>query len=152
GFVTWTESEDFFGAGPNDQVYVLDRAAGQVRFGDGNHGRIPVANLDRAQTNIVARRYQFGGGARSNVEAGAISTLMTSIAGIDAGKVGNPFAADGGTDEETLAAAKLRAPQALKSHDRAVTAADYEMLAREAGPVARAKALPLVNPNFPGSE
>jgi predicted phage baseplate assembly protein len=152
GFVTWTEVEDFFGAGANDKVYVLDRTTGQVRFGDGTNGGIPVANIDRAQTNIVARIYQFGGGARSNVDAGTISTLMTSIEGIDAGKVANPFAADGGTDEETLAAAKLRAPQALKSHDRAVTAADYELLAREAGPVARAKALPLVNPNFPGTD
>jgi predicted phage baseplate assembly protein len=75
---------------------------------------------------------------------------MTGIPGIDAGKVGNPFAADGGTDEESLAAAKLRAPEALKSRDRAVTAEDFEMLARQAGPIARAKALPLFNPNFPG--
>jgi predicted phage baseplate assembly protein len=150
GFETWTEVEDFFGAGPNDRVYVLDPTSGAVRFGNGKHGSIPVANVSSSQTNVVAKTYQFGGGRRSNVAAGAISTLMTSIAGIDAGGVGNPVAADGGTDEETLDEAKLRAPEALKSHDRAVTAEDFELLARQAGPVARAKALPLYNPSFPG--
>jgi predicted phage baseplate assembly protein len=150
GFETWTEVEDFFGAGPNDRVYVLDPTSGNVRFGNGTNGAIPVANVSSPQTNVVAKTYQFGGGARSNAPAGAISTLMTGIAGIDAGAVGNPVAADGGTDEETLAQAKLRAPEALKSHDRAVTAEDFELLAREAGPIARAKALPLYNPNFPG--
>jgi predicted phage baseplate assembly protein len=150
GLITWTEVEDFYGTGPNDQVYALDQTSGEVRFGDGTNGQIPVANVASPQTNIVAQSYQFGGGARSNVAAGAISTLMTGLPGIDAGKVGNPFAADGGTDEETLDDAKLRAPEALKSRDRAVTAEDFELLARQAGPVARAKALPLFNPNFPG--
>jgi predicted phage baseplate assembly protein len=150
GFVAWTEVEDFFGSKPNDTHYVLNRTTGQVRFGDGHNARIPVANLDRPQTNIVARRYESGGGARSNVDAATITTLMTGIAGIDVGKVTNPFPADGGTDEETLKAAKIRAPEALKSHDRAVTAEDFELLARQAGPVARAKALPLSHPDFPG--
>jgi predicted phage baseplate assembly protein len=150
GFETWSEVEDFFGTGPNDRVYVLDRTAGTVRFGNGTNGAILVANVSSSQTNVVAVSYQFGGGARSNVPAGTITTLMTAIPGIDAGGVTNPFPADGGTDEETLDHAKLRAPEALKSHDRAVTAEDFELLAREAGPVARAKALPLYNPNFPG--
>ena len=145
--------DDFAGAGPNDPVYVLDPTTGQVRFGDGvNHGRIPVADLSAPASNIVARTYQFGGGARTNVDAGIALTLLTGIVGIDAGKIANPMAAYGGTDEETLAAAKERAPQALKSHDRAVTAEDFELLAKEAGPIRRAKALPLVHPNFPGAE
>jgi predicted phage baseplate assembly protein len=150
GFIAWTEVEDFFGSQANDLHFVLNRTTGEVRFGDGRNGHIPVANVDRPQTNIVARLYLAGGGQRSNVGAGAISTLMSAVTGIDAGAVTNPFAADGGSDEETLEEAKLRAPEALKSHDRAVSAEDYELLAREAGPIARAKALPLVNPNFPG--
>jgi predicted phage baseplate assembly protein len=148
---TWTEVEDFFGAAPNEKVYVLDQTTGQITFGDGTNGQIPLANLASPQTNIVAQIYQFGGGARSNVDAGTITTLMTGIPGIDAGNVTNPFAAAGGGDEETLDAAKIRAPAALQSHDRAVTAADFEMLAKEAGGVARAKALPLFHPNFPGT-
>src|SRR5262249_39082156 len=43
GFVAWSEVPDFFGSGRDDAHYVLDRGLGQVRFGDGKHGRIPVA-------------------------------------------------------------------------------------------------------------
>lgn len=152
GFVAWTEVGDFFGSGPDDTHVVLNRATGEVRFGDGRRGRIPVANVARPHNNIVARRYRFGGGARGNLKPGALSTLMGSIAGIDAGKVSNPFAADGGTDEETLEAAMERAPRALKARDRAVTSEDFEHLAMMAGPVRRAKALPLSHPDFPGIE
>jgi predicted phage baseplate assembly protein len=152
GFVTWTEVDDFAGADEKANVYVLNRTTGEVRFGDGVNGHIPVANLNKAQTNIVALSYRFGGGKRANVDAGTITTLMTSLTGIDAGKVSNPFAADGGTDEESLEAAKARAPEALKSRDRAVTAEDFELLAKQAGPIARAKALPLNHPDFPGMQ
>ncbi len=58
--------------------------------------------------------------------------------------------AEGGTEEETLEFAAARAPIALKAHDRAVTAEDFEMLAKQAGPIRRAHAMPLVHPNFPG--
>jgi predicted phage baseplate assembly protein len=43
-----------------------------------------------------------------------------------------------------------RAPRILKARDRAVTSGDFELLAMEAGTIARAKALPLVHPEFPG--
>lgn len=148
---TWRAVEDFFGAGPDDAVYVADAATGAVRFA-GREGRIPVANVDRPTTSIVARRYRFGGGARGNVAAGAISAMMGGLAGIDAGKVANPFAAVGGADEESIETAMARAPQAIKARDRAVSAADFELLAKQAGPIARARAMPLVHPDFPGIE
>ena len=45
-----------------------------------------------------------------------------------------------------------RVPQTLKSRDRAVTVEDFELHARAAGGVARAKTLPLFHPDFPGVE
>lgn len=150
GFETWTEAQDFFGAGPTDQVYVLDRTTGAVRFGDGTNGAIPVANASLANSNIVARTYRFGGGSQGNVPAGSLTTLPSSLPGIDVPKVTNLFAAFGGRDEETLDAAKLRAPRAIKSRCRAVTKEDYEFLAMQASSVARAYALPLTHPGFPG--
>jgi predicted phage baseplate assembly protein len=152
GFMPWLEVTDFFGSGPDDPHYVLNRSTGEVRLGDGHRARIPVANLDRPTSNVVARFYRFGGSARSNVAAGAVKTPMTGLVGIDTGKVANPFAAEGGTDEESLEAAKARAPHALKSRDRAVTAEDFELLAKQAGPIGRAKAVPLMHPNFPGMD
>ncbi len=151
GPVTWTEVDDFAAAGPNDTVYMLDPDSGVITLGDGvTHGAIPVANLTNPSGSIVATTYRFGGGARTNIAAGTTLTLMTSLPGIDASNVANPFAADSGSDEESLQDAMDRAPQALQSQNRAVTAADFELLATQAGPISRAKALPLFDPNFPG--
>jgi predicted phage baseplate assembly protein len=150
GPVEWTQVDDFFAAGPNDEVYVLDLTTGQVRFGDGLHGAIPVAYAENPDGNIVAREYRTGGGAAGNLPAGAIKTMVGSVTGIDASGLSNLFASSGGRDEETLADAKARAPRAIKSRCRAVTADDYEYLATQVADVKRAKALPLFHPDFPG--
>jgi predicted phage baseplate assembly protein len=146
----WTRVDDFFGSGPADLHYMLNRTTGEIRFGDGLNGNIPVANPENPEGNIVAREYRFGGGKRGNVAAGAIKTLTTSIDGIDTNVVGNLLPADSGRDEETLDEAKKRAPHAIRSRYRAVTAEDFELLAMEASSIKRAKALPLYHPDFPG--
>lgn len=149
GFEPWREIDDLAAAGRDEPVYALDRGAGEVRF-PGLRGRIPVANPDRPASNIRARTYRFGGGRRGNLAAGRIASLLTSAPGIDAAGVTNPFAAAGGADEEELEDAKVRAGRALRARGRAVTAEDFETLARAAGPIARVKALPLHHPDFPG--
>ena len=150
GFQRWTEAKDFFGAGPHDRVFLLDRTTGEVRFSDGDNGAIPVGNPDLPGSNIVARVYRYGGGAVGNVAAKSINSLLGGIEGVDVDKIGNLLAAVGGKAEETLDEAKLRAPRAIRSRGRAVTAEDFEQLAIETGPVRRAKALPLAHPDFPG--
>jgi hypothetical protein len=150
GPVTWAAVDDFTGCGPNDLVYVLDRGAGVVTFGGPNNGHIPVANPALPNSSIVATTYRFGGGARGNVAAGTLTNLLTPVDGLDLAQVTNLFAADAGSDEETLDNAKRRAGQALQSRGRAVTEADFETIAKMAGPVGRAEALPLVHPSFPG--
>jgi predicted phage baseplate assembly protein len=149
-FTTWTEVTDFFGSNSNAQVYVLDRSTGQVRFGDGTNGAIPLANVDNANANIVAQTYRYGGGLQGNVPAAALTTLQTTIAGVDDSNVTNLFSASGGSDEETLNDAKQRAPQVLKTRCRAVTADDFQILAQQAANIARANTVPLANPAFPG--
>ncbi len=149
-FEDWTEVTDFFGSDASAQVYVLNRSTGQVRFGDGVHGAIPLANIDNATANIVAQTYRYGGGLAGNVAAGSLTTMQTSVTGIDESKVTNLFPASGGSDEETLPEAKQRAPQVLKTRCRAVTADDFQTLARQAANIARANTIPLANPAFPG--
>lgn len=152
----WQPVDDFFGQPAKAAVYVPNWATGEVRFpgvnapGSGKGGRIPTANIDRPQTSIVARSYRFGGGVRGNLPAGAITAPLTAITGLDVAGVTNPLAAVGGADEEDIVTAMERAPQVLKARDRAVTPGDFELLAKEAGTIARAKALPLVHPEFPG--
>jgi predicted phage baseplate assembly protein len=145
---TWNEVPDLFGSGPTSNDYMLNRATGEVLTGDGVNGNIPVAYVGDPGGNVVARVYRFGGGLRGNVRAGAISTLVTPVPGLGDG-VANLLAAHSGRDEESLESAKKRARHSLRSRDRAVTAADFEYLAEQAGSVKRAKALPGFHPDFP---
>jgi predicted phage baseplate assembly protein len=145
----WIEVPDLFSSGPLDNHYTLNRTTGELRTGDGVNGNVPVAFVGDPGGNVVARQYRFGGGRRGNVPAGAITTLVTPVPGIDAGVVSNLQAAHSGRDEETLDEAKKRAPSTLRSRDRAVTAADFEYLASQAANIKRAKALPGFHPDFP---
>ncbi|MFQ5812411.1 MAG: putative baseplate assembly protein [Anaerolineae bacterium] len=152
GFEVWQEVPDFHASGPDDPHYVLNRTIGEIRFGDGQHGRIPVANPASPNANVVAREYRYGGGKRGNVGVETITELQTFAESVES--VINRRPAYGGYDEETLAEAKLRAPREIKSKERAVTAEDFELLARETPGVRvrRAKALPLVHPKFPDAQ
>ncbi len=144
GWLDWTLVDTFADSVADDRHYLLDSTTGTVSFGpavrleDGTmrqYGAVPEAGA-------VARaaRYCVGGGARGNVGAGAIRTLKSSIPFV-AG-VQNLQRAKGGTDGETVEQAKTRAPLLLRTRSRAVTAEDYEILAREAAPeVARLRCL-----------
>jgi hypothetical protein len=136
-WVRWRAVESFFDSGPRSRHYTRNPLSGKITFGDGTRGMMPPA----ARNNIVARRYQVGGGVRGNVNAGTLTQLTRAIAYIE--KCGNALPAAGGADAETVEEAKNRAPLTLKSRDRAVTAEDYQSLALRASTgVARAKCLP----------
>ncbi|MBI5877229.1 MAG: putative baseplate assembly protein [Chloroflexi bacterium] len=149
-FQVWQEVPDFLASGPDDPHYTLNRTTGDIAFGDGEHGRIPSANPNHAFDSIIAREYRYGGGKQGNVAAGAIKGLQTFVRNVESASNLRPAA--GGSDEETVEAAKLRAPRELKSKGRAVTAEDFETLALAApgARVLRAKAMPLAHPRFPG--
>jgi predicted phage baseplate assembly protein len=115
-------------------------------------GQIPPVNPARPASNIVAREYRTGGGSAGNVAAGAIDSMLQSIPGVAVDEVTNPIPAVGGADEETLDAARARAPRAIKSRCRAVTNEDFELLAEQSGLARRAKTLALHHPSFPGVE
>jgi hypothetical protein len=141
-WVRWQERDHLFFSGPEDRHYVIERARGRLIFGDGVNGLIPppVAN------NILAWRYQAGGGLEGNVAAGAIKQLLGSAPFVQG--VRNPRAANGGADGESLDEVYSRGPQTLRHRRRALSAQDYEGLAREASPgVAAVRVLPATAPN-----
>jgi predicted phage baseplate assembly protein len=150
GFQVWQQVDDFLASDGSDPHYILNRTTGEITFGDGIHGRIPVANPSNPAGSIVAREYRAGGGRRGNVGAGTITEIQSFVAQVDS--VTNLYSAAGGSDEETVDEAKARAPSALKSRGRAVTGEDFEYLATQTPGVRvrRAKALPLHHPSFPG--
>jgi uncharacterized phage protein gp47/JayE len=152
GPMVWQQVGDFFASGPDDPNYTLDATTGVVTFGDGVHGRIPGVNLASSTDNIVAASYRYGGGIQGNVAAAGITQMQSYVPSINA--VTNYAAAQGGTDEESLANAQLRAPLALQSNGRAVTNSDFEYMATQApgANVVRANALPLYHPEFPNGQ
>ena len=77
--------------------------------------------------------------------AASITELRSGIGYVQS--VTNPLPAGGGTAVEDGDVARARATARLSHRDRAVSAADYEWIAREATPeVARARCLPLDAP------
>jgi len=131
-FYPWQRVRDFSRSERYDRHFTLDPATGQVEFGpairqrDGTvrlYGRVPEP--DR---RVRFSRYRYGGGAIGNVPAGKVQTMRTSLAYID--RVTNMVRAEGGRDQETLDEAKMRARREIRAQERAVTAEDFENLAR----------------------
>lgn len=147
---SWEVKDDLLGSGPGDRHLALNPATGELRAGDGEYGAIPTANPAKPDANVVAIRYQYGGGERGNVAAKTLNNLLTPVDGIDGGKTENLFAAAGGRAEESFDDAVRRAQKSLRARDRAVTADDYRHLIENFGEVRRAEVLPLAHPAFPG--
>jgi hypothetical protein len=121
---TWEARDDFYGTGPDDAVFLLDVDTGTITFGDGEHGRIPVAGAE-----IIARSYRYRGGQVGNAGPETITALKSVLSDVD--KVTNVRAAAGGADAEALSEVILRAPHDLRMRERAVTGDDFAELAMQ---------------------
>ncbi|AGY58996.1 putative baseplate assembly protein [Gloeobacter kilaueensis] len=86
--------------------------------------------------------YRVGGGRKGNVQVGALKVLKSAVPYI--ARVTNHQPARNGADAESLDQAVLRAPQMLRTRDRAVTPEDFEVLTERgaSGAVARVRCLP----------
>ncbi len=143
-WVLWKQVIDPDDEGPTERVYALDEENGEIRFGDGIHGRIPPIGLN----SIVAFRYsrtEVGSGASSTVPGNSITArtplnLVSPVESVEA-----VFAADqaaGGappeSDERVLRFGFAR----LRHRGRVVTANDIEDLALQSSPdIAQARAV-----------
>ncbi|GAA1343192.1 putative baseplate assembly protein [Saccharothrix algeriensis] len=146
GWEDWSVVGDFGSSGPDDRHVVLDASGGEVLFppavreADGSLRRYGAVPPKGAVVRVP--RYRTGGGREGNVARGAISVLRSSEPYVS--EVENREAATGGVDAETVAEAKVRVPHQLRVQERAVTAADYELIARQAVPsLARVRCLPV---------
>ncbi|WP_030689155.1 putative baseplate assembly protein [Streptomyces globisporus] len=138
GWQEWTLVRDFASSRPGDRHYTLDATTGEITFGpsvrqpDGTLRQFGAVPPKGAAVRAV--RYGTGGGRAGNVARSTITVLRSSIPYI--ARVENREAARGGVDGETVEEAKSRAPITLRAQERAVTARDYEELARRAAPEA----------------
>jgi predicted phage baseplate assembly protein len=145
GWQEWVEVSSFAQSQPDDRHFVLDAVAGEVLLGpavrlpDGQllgYGAVPSKGAV-----LRLRRYHTGGGRQGNVAQTAIRVSRTTIPYV--ARVENRFPATGGVDGEDIEEAKIRGPIVMRTLGRAVTAEDYEQLAKEAAPeAARIRAVP----------
>jgi predicted phage baseplate assembly protein len=138
----WEEVSSFADSESDSRHFRLDPVAGEVVFGpavrepaaDGAlkggvryYGAVPPKGAV-----LRLRSYATGGGPRGNVGHGVLSVLRSTIPYVSA--VENRHPAAGGVDGEDIENAKIRGPIVLRTGDRAVTAEDYEQIARAAAP------------------
>ena len=127
--VRWSQVGDFTLSGPKNRHYTIKRDTGLITFGNGKNGLIPPTG----RNNIIARHYKSGGGRNGNLTANSITSLKTAIPNVESAT--NWSDSYGGMDPEILSDLIDRAPHTVKTKDRAVTAEDYEWLAKEADPM-----------------
>lgn len=143
--VSWTWRRRLLDAEQFEQAFTLDRAkfraitrnsdgsisydydgdAGDtIRFGDDVFGEVPQSG------SVFQVTYRVGGGEIGNVSADSITIVDPSAASVITA-VTNPFAAEGGADEESDLSVQRLAPQAFRaSRLFDVRPEDYEATAQ----------------------
>jgi uncharacterized phage protein gp47/JayE len=141
----WSRVNDLSLSAPNSKHYTFEAATGQIVFGNGLNGRIPQT-ADR----IVVKEFRHTSGAQGNLNPG-LNWRLASPPEAAAWVGRNLVAATGGTDAESPEETELRARKEFRQSVRAVTAEDFEALAKETPGVRvlRAKALPGWSPLRP---
>jgi predicted phage baseplate assembly protein len=150
---TWLAVPHFAESGPEDLHFRLDLYSGAVEFGPAvrlangslrHYGAVPPAG---ASVRIAS--YRTGGGREGNVATGQVRVLKSSVPYVS--RVENRAPAIGGSDAESLDDARVRGPLLLRARGRAVTAEDFEELAREVAPdAARVHCVPTRDPEEAG--
>lgn len=139
----WQRVTDFESSGPDEHHYQLKPDQGEIHFGNGFNGRIPLS------WQAINVSYATTLGPQGNIPKERV--WWVNKPGFEAITGKNLREATGGTTAESIEAAKARARKNFRTVQRAVTAADYEQLAL-ATPglrVARAKAIPGYHPDYP---
>lgn len=128
GDETWVPRADLLASDRFAPEFVAEgEADGEIRlrFGDDVLGKAPAAG------SVFRATYRVGNGPAGNVGADALARVE-GLDGISA--VRNPLPATGGTAPEEMEEVRQYAPEAFRTQERAVTAADYaEVTARHPG-------------------
>lgn len=160
----WQEVDDLLSAGPEAptldarqppgrgstvnrlvEVFALDPESGELRFGDGAHGKRPPAGA------TLRADYDYGVGAAGNVGAGSISSGPALPAGL---KVTNPVRTWNGAEAESVGEGEKQIARYLQHRDRLVTAADFAtVVLRTPGvDIGRVDVIPAYTPSLGSNE
>lgn len=163
--LAYVEVQHFADSSAGDPHFRIDRYVGEVQLApavrDPDGGLVHYGAVPPAGAVLRLDSYRTGGGRVGNVVRGQVRVLKTSVPYVT--RVENRVPAVGGAEAETLEDAKIRGPLLLRSRGRAVTAEDFEHLARDVAPdAARVHCVPegaatagvrvLVVPHVPSDE
>lgn len=118
---------------PDFLAEIEDGGRARLRFGNDERGKRPDPGTAFSAT------YRVGNGVAGNVGAEAIAHVVSGAAGFVTA-IRNPMAAAGGIDPEDIEVVRRDAPEAFRTQERAVTAADYAAAAERRPDVQRASA------------
>jgi predicted phage baseplate assembly protein len=128
---TWTRVDDFAASTRAAAHFMLDTTSGDVTFGDGEHGRTPLAgSLLVAQYDATLAEAGIGR-VISIADSPLNRVLLPDFGVVSRITVSNQSSLEAGAAAETLSHAIGRAIESREASLRAVTAADFETLARE---------------------
>ncbi len=122
----WKRVDSFLDADETSKVYTIsvdEFDVCTVEFGNGLKGKVPTA-----YPNGIVANYRIGGGEASNVSAGIITELDSSVAYVES--TFNLEATILGHEKESLESIKENAPASYRTRDRLVALDDYSDLLR----------------------
>lgn len=120
GNEVWEPKKDLLGSDRFATEFVVELeqdGISYVRFGDDKAGRKPISGFSPKAT------YRIGNGLAGNIGANTLNVVEWDTSGVR--KVINLLPASGGMEAETMEEVRQFAPQAFRTQERAVTAADY---------------------------
>lgn len=118
-FVLWEETDSFERETHDGRVYILDRAEGNIIFGDGIRQKLPLETKNPVFKAVVYK----SSGKKGNIDRGAISSPVSNILFVD--NIYNIIPSRGGSDRETVKARQIRADMLIGNHGRLITVKDY---------------------------
>lgn len=142
GATEWREVRTLATAAPVQRCFMVQRDADgavSLLFGDGLNGAVPPRGGSGLDQVVVSATYRVGGGILGNVPPG--TTFTSSVSELRA--ITAPAGGTGGTEAESIDAARILAPRLYRAQDRAVTADDYVELALRTPGVGKARAVAL---------
>ncbi len=140
--IEWTVTDTLENSAANDTVveYEKDAYGNYVLyFGDNANGHIPTNGA------ALVAQYRIGGGTSTNVAAGSVNTLVSTLID-DLGNpvipiVANPIPMTGGANRQVINDAKRLGPRTLRALYRGVSGPDIETLANNIAGVEKVKAV-----------
>jgi len=155
-WLRWESTPDLLNANPADSHFLLDLAGDQIRFGNGEKGRIlpKDARLYAAYYTTQAEKGNLQKDVIDELVQDTCNRALLPSPQDVAAKlktIRNPIPATDGAPLESLEQLQARALADLARPTRAVTLADIEQLAKETPGIclARVTAIPNLHPAFP---